>query len=363
LSEVLEHGDPDRQPRRWLTRRLATIVVIGVLLSGGGLALARWASTGGDAPPIFSPLVSLTPPPSTEAGSTTDTHVIASVPIAGGDQVQLALVPGGAWLSSWTKGTLTRLSMGRKPQVTSQVRIGTPDESVLSMAYGARSLWVVDSATNSVVSLDPATGQRQAHRQFGGCGVADTVAFGANSLWVACSGQIGKAGARERILRVDPATLQVRNTTSLPGEGENLVVVANGTDVWAGGATPLTHVFPGSRTAAARYRADTLPLAVNGHTLWAGSPNGLAALDARTGHVLATIDLPGPPPALAVDPSGRAWTLSPSIHLGMLRPTGFLYRFAQYAGRVDVLAVDDEALWVYSGTRIIVFDISRMRIN
>jgi hypothetical protein len=47
----------------------------------------------------------------------------------------------------------------------------------------------------------------------------------------------------------------------------------------------------------------------------------------------------------------------------MLRPTGFLYRFAQYAGRVDVLAVDDEALWVYSGTRIIVFDISRMRIN
>jgi hypothetical protein len=366
LSDVLGHGDPDQQSRRCLPHRQVVVVVIAVLLAGGGVGLAwlvgatRHASptTTSSRPPLSSPTA--------DAGRATNTRVIGSVAVAAGDQVKIVLVPGGAWLSSWTNGTLTRMAARRGPRVTSLVRIGQPSESVLSMVYAAPSLWVVDSSTNSLLALDPRSGRLQRRLRLAPWGGGDSVAFGAHSLWVACSGQLGNSGPVERVLRVDPATLRVLSTTALPGEGEDLTVVANATDVWVGGATPLAHISPRTRPATTRYSADARPLALNGGTLWTTSPVGLTALDAHTGRVVLNRDLQGPPPVVAADPKGRAWIpSSPGDATGvdLLRLTGNLFRFAQYAGRVDAVAVDDVSLWIYTGSLIILFDVGNMNID
>jgi hypothetical protein len=361
LSDVLEHGDADRQSRHWLTHR--QMVVIAVLLAGGGVGLAWLLGATGHHPPTAATTRPPLPSPTAEAGSTNNTRMIGSVAVATGDQVKIVLVPGGAWLSSWTNGTLTRMAAGRGPRVTSRMRIGQPSQSVLSMVYAASSLWVVDSSTNSLLALDPRSGRLQRRLRLAPWGSADSVAFGARSLWVACSGQLGNSGPRERVLRVDPSTLQVLSMTSLPGEGEDLTVVANATDVWVGGATPLAHISPRTRPATTRNSAEARPLALNGGTLWTTSPDGLTALDAHTGRVVLNRDLQGPPPVVAADPNGRAWIPGDAAGVDLLRLTGDLFRFAQYAGPVRAVAVDDASLWIYTGSRIILFDVGSMNID
>ena len=365
MTDVLEHGDPDRSPRRWLTRRSVLLVAAGALLAGGGFGLVLLVKGGRQGPPTTLPSGLPTASSTTEAGSTSNTHMIGSASLDAGDQVTVALVPGGAWLSSWTMGTLTRVVSGREPRVTSRVRLGRPDEAASSLVYGAGSLWVVDASTNSLLALDPVTGQLRRRLALAPWGTADTVAFGGHTVWVACSDQLGGAGPRERVIQVDPTTLKVVGKVSLPGEGENLLVVANRGDIWVGGATPLTRIDPSTRSAVSRYPAGTAPLGINGGVVWTGSPDGLVALDAHSGHVLAKAELNGAPPFVAVDPYGRAWTPSPTGDQGidLIRPTGFSYRFAQYADRVVAVAVDDTSLWVYTGARVIVFDIRRMNIN
>ena len=365
MSDVLEHGDPDRSPRRWLTRRSALLVAAGVLIVGGGFGLVLLVEGGGQRPPTTPPSGLPTASSTAEAGSTSGTRVIGTASLDAGDQVAVALVPGGAWLSSWTTGTLTRVGSGRGLHVTRRVRLGQPDDAASSLVYGAGSLWVVDASTNSLLALDPVTGRLRRHLALAPWGTADTVAFSGHMVWVACSDQLGSAGPRERVIQVDPTTMKVVGKVSLPGEGENLLIVANHGDIWVGGATPLTRIDPSTGSAATRYPLGTAPLGINGGVVWTGSPDGIVALDAHSGHVLAKAELNGAPPFVAVDRYGRAWTPSPSADQGidLIRPTGFLYRFAQYADRVDAVAVDDKSLWVYTGARVIVFDIGRMNIS
>jgi hypothetical protein len=334
-------------------------------VSAGGYGVIR-LSTRGHAHARANRGSSSTPAPSPTlaAGGTTGARLIGSVPLEVGHVEQIVLSPGAAWLSSWTTGTLTRIA-GRAPRVTARVRIGRPQSGPLSIAYGADSLWVIDAAINSLIDLDPTQGRQRRTLSLTRWGDGDTVAYGAQFLWIACSGQLGGAGPRERLLKVDPATLQVLGVDPLPGEGEDLTVLADHGDVWVGGATRLARINVSTGRPLAAHLTAVAPIALNAGFLWTYVHGHLTEIDAHTGHVLAVTHVQAASPAeadaLAVDPSGRAWTPTPMLE--MIRPTGFVYGFSQYHGPVERLAVDGSSLWIYTGRRVLAFDIMHLNID
>jgi hypothetical protein len=367
MADIVEQGDPERHPRRRVRIRPRSFIVAAVVVvAAGGYAALHLSSDAGHhgAGTAAGPSAPTSPSPTLQPGGTVGARLVGSLPLAVGPVDPMVLSPGAVWLASWTTGTLTRVA-GDQLDVTARVAIGQPQDGPRSATYGGGALWVIDAADNSLRGLDPVSGRQRRSLPLAPWGEGDTVAYGGGFVWVACSGQLGDAGPRERLIRVDPDTLHVDRVTSLPGEGEDLTVIAEHADVWVGGSTRLAHLDVSTGRPTTTRVTAAAPFAVNGGSLWTYVDGHLAELDAHDGHVVAIAHVDASTTALGsplvVDPVGRAWTPMPK--LTMVRPTGFIYGFSQYDGPAEAVAVDTSTLWIYTGRSILRFDISHLDID
>ncbi|MBV9807018.1 MAG: hypothetical protein JO286_07545 [Solirubrobacterales bacterium] len=120
------------------------------------------------------------------------------------------------------------------------VRLAPGTEALL--AHG-RSLWV--AGAHSLAQLNPLTGAVEANIQLPIEGLADGVAFGAGSVWVASGG--ANTGSAPSLVRIDPANGRILAAIDVTGSRGRRLRVLNGGISFAAGRVWLSRDTTASR--------------------------------------------------------------------------------------------------------------------
>jgi YVTN family beta-propeller protein len=173
----------------------------------------------------------------------------------------IAISPGGLWITRIDKGTLQRLDPRDGHPVGLPIKVGRSPYDVTS-GYGA--IWVANYRSDTVSRIDPATGHAAAPIEVGRGPFGITVGLG--SVWV--TDQVDR-----RIIRIDPKTNRVLRRIPI-GYGPRGVEVGEGA-VWAAAseAKAVYRFDPRSRRTTkipvGRFCQD---VAVGGSSVWVASP-------------------------------------------------------------------------------------------
>ena len=338
--QILNH-DPalraaeDPLPRLPRRRRLAAVAALtaGLAVLAGILAATR----GGEAVVAVADGVTMIDPASEQ--------VVARVRVAA-EPVAVAAGDGAVWVAGGRDLVLQRLDPGRRAVVRT---IGT-GAIASALALGPDAVWVADSANGTLARVDPATSAvvsvtrvrrgddgdvfaratpsalaatagavwtnrglsrlqrvptadlaRPVRTDLGPSGSSDALALGWGALWVA-------SGADGRLLRIDPGSLRLRSSLSLPGLARPVGMAAGAGAVWVadrGGRVLRVdpHTFHVAATATG---GELVAVAVGAGGVWALSGASVLRLDPATGHVTARIAVGGHPTALAAG-EGAVW--------------------------------------------------------
>ncbi|MHB1785563.1 MAG: Vgb family protein [Acidimicrobiales bacterium] len=172
-----------------------------------------------------------------------------------------------------------------------------------ALAYGFGHLWVADDSANTVVRVDPVTGNPDGNPIAVGAGPV-AVAAGAGAIWVICS-------ATSTLYRIDPRSQTVAAGPIAVAQ-DPVSVVAGNNVVWVASlaGASLTRVDASSNQADALvpYPVGPVRLALSTTTLWVtGSDGTLSRLDPTNGQAEGTtISLGGSSFGVAVD-ARSAW--------------------------------------------------------
>lgn len=288
----------------------------------------------------------------------------------GGNAVSLAVGDRRVWTAGWSHVSSfdgqrwTRWSAG-----------GPPDNRLASDLAGALTVgpdgtaWV--STRHGVARFDgdtwhtPISGEDVSGEPVRALAVSDD-----GAVWVAL-GSRQSATTGSRVIRyVDGAPTTYTRDDGVPYNPKALAIAHDGT-VWVGSEGGVARFDAGQWTTFTT--DDGLPaykvqaLAVRGHTVWAGTANGLARFDGDQWHTATSDDNPlGLPPgnpvaegnvqAVAVDDDGIVWA---ATHDSLSRFDGSQWTTAGDAAPpvdAETLAVNDDAVWIGTRTRLWRFD-------
>jgi DNA-binding SARP family transcriptional activator/ABC-type branched-subunit amino acid transport system substrate-binding protein/DNA-binding beta-propeller fold protein YncE len=144
-----------------------------------------------------------------------------------------------------------------RPGVSAFVRSATPPSN---LAVGEGAIWALNTEDATVSRIDPRT--KAVTGRFRARALPSAVAAGAGALWIGNGGGQNGGNTLVSVSRVDPATLKVTGTVTLPNPG--------------GGSGWFSNGLP--------------QLAVGDGAVWAVDPDGsVARLDPRSGRVVATV--------------------------------------------------------------------------
>jgi ABC-type transport system substrate-binding protein/DNA-binding SARP family transcriptional activator len=210
----------------------------------------------------------------------------------GGNPAVMAVAGGSVWVAGLPGETVTRIDRDTEA-VTQTVRLSGASTSAI--AADADAVWVADAAADRLVRIDPATGEIRGTVEPGLRPTA--LAVGAGGVWVADYG----AGS---VAEVDPASGQTLVTVS-PGKGP--VAMAVGADgVWVANAldSTVSRIDPASGAVVATVPVPSGPVALTaaGDSIWVASEYAgtVSEIDPRTNTVVRRRDVGGSPTSLTV---------------------------------------------------------------
>lgn len=284
----LAQGAPSRGGLRG---RRSVVVVVALAASGLALGFLAFAFLGGRAVPRPGRTAAGAAPtaagsPSATAASAPGPHVVARVALPGF---------AGQFLAAGSLWVVEPDALARLDPATGQVA-GTyalPSWAAGPVAGTDSAIWAL--VGNQVLEVDPGTLQPVGTAHVGGA--PSHLAVGAGAVWVADS-------SNGTVTRIDPSTLRVAATVSLPcGDPDGCVL----SDLAAGeGAARVAQLAGSSRTTVYRIdpRTDRVvaavpvptaggeDLAVGGGSVWAVGM-GFQRIDPVGGKVVADIQVPG----------------------------------------------------------------------
>ena len=178
---------------------------------------------------------------------------------------------------------------------------------VSDIAVGAGGVWATGggdgaSPQGSLVRIDPT-----------GNGVSERIRLDGGYAIAVASGAVWVANARDRVERIDPATLRVVGSVSIArptgvaGSGDALWVTSTETNT-------LVRIDPATNRVVATVPVGQAPgvVAVSGSSVWAGSflDRTVTRIDLQTTNVVATVRVEGSPTGLAPAPGGGVWVVA-----------------------------------------------------
>jgi hypothetical protein len=206
--------------------------------------------------------------------------VVARIPVSASLQPCAAAAGGKfVWVSGYGMPYLLKIDP-RRNKVVSRTPIGYGS---CGLGFGAGSLWIEDTSTNTITRVSATTGKRTAAVKVGSTPYDATFAYG--SAWAT-------ANAGGDVERIDPAHNRV--VKRFPLSGAVGVVGAFGS-VWGAGTDGVIRIDPATNTFVA-----TIPVASAGWTaasddaIWITTPTGVSRIDPATNAVTATVPLVGP---------------------------------------------------------------------
>jgi streptogramin lyase len=232
------------------------------------------------------------------------------------------------------------------------------------IAAGEGFVWVVDQDGRTLTSIDPETNTVFAPpRGIPRDGVPIALAVGEGSIWIALN-----EGHVLSVLELGPEFGDLRHRTVLETSVRQLEVpfelvklaIGDGA-VWAfeRARGEISRIDPttGEKTLLADGYGGSSSIAVSGHALWLGGPDGVRKIDLRTGKELGSV----PPPKevrttqkTSIAARGNAvWFLGESgERLWRIRPVGVSIQSSEPIGASpSEVAVDASgAVWVASSS-------------
>jgi ABC-type branched-subunit amino acid transport system substrate-binding protein/DNA-binding beta-propeller fold protein YncE len=251
---------------------------------------------------------------------------------AGAGLVVLAVVAAAALSERDGGGSAPKVPAGRGVVVLGAARTGyrafieqavTPS----NLAVGERALWALDTDDATVTRLDPHTNAITGH--FDAKSIPAAVAAGAGAVWVGNTRPSASAGANSMVSvsRIDPRTLTITHTATLPNRGHgsgvfdvgrSRIAVGDGA-VWA--IDPdgtVARIDPRSGRVVKTIKASAGMLAAGAEGVWVLTDNGVARIDPAKNRLGTRIPLPfGNARDIAVG-SGAVWVTDD--------PQGLLWR-------------------------------------
>src|SRR3954452_8937723 len=259
--------------------------------------------------------------------------VVARIPVSA--SLQPCAAAGGGkfvWVSGYGLPYLLKIDP-RRNKVLSRTAIGYGS---CGLGFGAGSLWIEDTSSNTVSRVSVSTGQRTRAIPVGTQPYDATFAFG--SAWATSNGSgevdridpgrnrvvkrwklgsaIGVVGAfgsiwatgSTGVVRIDPATNRIVATIPLPSAGWT---AASSDAVWVTNGNGVTRIDPATNTAGASVDLGTNALgdpAVVGGLLWVPKirDNRVALVDPATNRVARTVEV-GAGPFVVTEVNGEAW--------------------------------------------------------
>jgi streptogramin lyase len=198
-----------RHPARWVAAGVGITLLAVAAIIAGAVAHRAPAKT--------------TPVQSVHA---VKLSVVAHSTRLGGDEVAVAIRHDAVFAQSG-RNRIVRLDPVTL-HVTGARAVDGRHGSILTLLYGASSLWVLDQSANRLLRIDPTTLQvlqRTDVRRTHG------LAFGDGSIWVSLTQRASAHKWRDALERIDPATGRVTGHTILAGTNASEIVV--GRDVVA----------------------------------------------------------------------------------------------------------------------------------
>src|SRR4051812_27351870 len=205
--------------------------------------------------------------------------VVARIPVS--PSLQPCAAAGGGkfvWVSGYGLPYLLKIDP-RRNKVLSRTAIGSGS---CGLGYGAGSLWIEDTSSNTVSRVSARTGKRVKAINVGNQPYDATFAYG--SAWVT-SNYDGD------VERIDPAKNAV--VKKWPVAGAVGLVAAHGA-IWAGGNDGVTRIDPVSgATVKIPIAAGAGWTAASADAVWVTSNQGVVRIDPQTNAVTLTVPLKG----------------------------------------------------------------------
>jgi DNA-binding beta-propeller fold protein YncE len=240
------------------------------------VALIVMAGCDGTAP-VIPPATSSPASPSARANT-------IPITIGGGQALGLAVHKGAVWAISYDTATLSRIDPATN-QVTLTASVGVPVATILSTG---ETLWAASyggtPADSKIMRIDPATGKPTASIEPGE--VCCDLSFGQGSLWA--------VDPRGELLRIDIATNKIvgRAKVDVDRNAHTNVVYA-GDSAWVSSDTTKLLRLKGGKAPVTAYDVGGgVPFLAQEGKVWGASPTRIWAVDAATGRVTDSIDLP-----------------------------------------------------------------------
>ncbi len=199
---------------------------------------------------------------------------------------------GAVWVAEYGQPYLLKIDPKRN-RIVRRYPVGV---GACGLRYGAGSLWVEDTASNTVSRVNARTGQRVAIK-------VDLTPYDSIYAYGAAWATSNLGGKLDRI---DPKRNRVSRRWNLPGASG--VVAAFGS-IWATGLDGVIRVDPATGAVTARIAVGGATwTAASSNAVWVTTPSGIVRIDPAANAVAATVPLPsdthyGDPDVIA----GRVW--------------------------------------------------------
>ena len=210
---------------------------------------------------------------------------------AGAGVVVLAAVAVAALSDRHRGDSAPKVPAGRGVVVLNPARTGYSafSESAVTpsnLAVGEGAIWALDTDDATVTRIDPRTKAVTGH--FTANSIPAAVAAGAGAVWVGNTRPSAGANSMVSVSRVDPATLTITHTATLPNRGHgsggfdvgrSRIVVGDGA-VWAiDPDDTVARIDPRSGRVVKTIKASAGMLAAGAAGVWVLSDEGVARID------------------------------------------------------------------------------------
>src|SRR4051812_47261714 len=203
--------------------------------------------------------------------------VVARIPVS--PSLQPCAAAGGGkfvWVSGYGLPYLLKIDP-RRNKVLSRTAIGYGS---CGLGFGAGSLWIEDTTSNTISRVSAATGKRTAAVKVGLQPYDSTFAYGAD--WATSYGN-------GELDRIDPAENRVVKRFKL---GSAIGVVGAFDSIWATGDQGVLRIDPSTNKVLATIPVESAGwTAASSDAVWITTSSGIARIDPSTNAVTATIKL------------------------------------------------------------------------
>jgi hypothetical protein len=243
---VADWDDVERRLGPAVARRRTRVVLAVAAVAVVAIAAVSVVATRSDGERVKTGPVGPGPTSSTVPGSTTstaaplDTRVQAVSRTRIDSPGEMIATSAGAWVIS---GNIPEgpapvlLHVDSSGRVVSRTALPGVTQAPVYLASGEGSIWAGAWVTGTLFRIDPGTGRitGQAHlASMGQGGEIERVAAGLGHVWVRmCCDQ--PTGSNQRLVQIDPSTMQPQSETGVPGDGESGRVVVGPQDVFTTG--------------------------------------------------------------------------------------------------------------------------------